>query len=88
MKEHIKRFLFGGDSFKKDFIHQIKYLVILTLAFTIAFSWRETVFNATKSFIQSVISVQSLNLLSVLTSLTVTIFSVIIIWIMIKSLEE
>ncbi len=88
MNEHIKRFLFGGDSFKKDFIHQIKNLVIFTLAFTVAFSWRETVFNATKSLVQWFLDIQSTELLSILTSTTVTIFSLIIIWIMVKSLEE
>ncbi len=88
MNEHIKRFLFGGDSFKKDFIHQIKNLVIFTLAFTVAFSWRETVFNSTKSLVQWFLDIQSTELLSILTSTTVTIFSLIIIWIMVKSLEE
>lgn len=88
MNEKIKRFLFGGDSFKKDFIYQVKYLIIFTLAFTIAFSWRETVFNATKSLVQSFLSIQNSNLLSITTSITVTIISLIIIWIMVKFLEE
>lgn len=88
MKEDIKRFLFGGDSFKKDFIYQIKYLVIFTLAFTIAFSWRETVFNTIKSFVQSLLSIQSSNILNITTSLTITIFCLIIIWIMVRFFEE
>lgn len=88
MNERIKRFLFGGDSFKKEFIRQIKYLVIFTLGFTIAFSWRETIFDATQSLVQWFLDIQSSTILSILTSITVTIFSIIIIWIVVKSFEE
>lgn len=84
MNEHLKRFLFGGDSQKKDFLAQIKSLVVFTLGFTIAFSWRQTTFDASEKLIQTWINVQNSTYLSVLTSTFITIISIIIIWILIK----
>lgn len=88
MNERIKRFLFGGDSFKKDFISQIKSLVVFTLGFTIAFSWRQTIFDTTEKIVESILKIQSSSALSILTSTFITIFSVIIIWIILKFLDD
>ena len=88
MRDRINRFLFGGDAFKKDFIYQLKYFIIITLGFTVAFSWRETAFDLTQNIVKKLFQIESSNLLNIYTSFTITVFSIIIIWILVKSLEE
>jgi len=88
MRENIKRFLFGGDAFKKDFVSQIKSLVVFTLGFTIAFSWRQTTFDTTEHFVQWLLHIQNSSALSILTSVVITLFSLLIIWIMLKLLDD
>lgn len=87
MKEHIKRFLFGGDSRKQDFFAQIKSLVVFTLGFTIAFSWRQTTFDVSEKLVQMLVNVQNSTALSILTSTFITIISVLIIWLIVKFLD-
>lgn len=88
MKENIKRFLFGGDSFKKEFKSELRLLIMFTLGFTIAFTWRQTIFDTTQFLIEWITHVEGSTTLSILTSLAITIFSLFIIWIVSKLLEE
>jgi uncharacterized BrkB/YihY/UPF0761 family membrane protein len=75
------------DSQKKDFINQIKYLIVFALGFTIAFSWRQTIFDITQGLVKLIIDIKSSTLLSILTSSFITIISVIIIWLVVKYLD-
>ena len=88
MNERIKRFLFGGDSFKKDFIAQIKSLIVFTLGFTIAFSWRQTIFDTTEKLVERILEIQSSSVLSILTSTFITFSSILIIWLILKILDD
>ncbi|MBI3333998.1 hypothetical protein HYZ97_00750 [Candidatus Pacearchaeota archaeon] len=80
MREHIKRFLFGGENFKQEFKAQLRLLIVVTLGFTIAFSWRQTFFDSTQRIVQLITHVQDTTGLSILSSLSITIISLIIIW--------
>jgi hypothetical protein len=81
MKGKLKRFIFGGENFKKEVKNQIRLLIIITLGFTVAFTWRQTIFDSTQSLVRLITDVQGAMSLSVLSSLIITIVSLILIWI-------
>lgn len=72
-------YFIGGDSFKKEFISQLKFLVIVTLGFTIAFTWRQTIFDTTQWAVQAITHIQNSAGLSFITSISITIVSLLII---------
>jgi len=80
MKKRLYNFFVGGKKFKKEFKRQARLLVIITLGFTIAFAWRQTIFDLSQSFVQVIIKVESSTLLTILTSLFITILSLILIY--------
>ncbi len=88
MKRKIISSLKAGAKFKKEFRRQIRMLIIVTLGFTIAFSWRQTVFDASQSIVQFFTNVQSSTALSVLTSLFITIVAVILIYLAAHYLKD
>jgi len=74
------RFFIGGSNFKAEFRRQMRFLIIVTLAFTIAFTWRQTVFDASQALVLLVTHVQSSTYASILTSIFITLVSIIIIY--------
>ena len=80
MKEALQRFLYGGDAFKKEFFEELRLLVLFTLGFTIAFSWRQTLFEGTQTILRWVTDIQDSTSLAILASIAITIVSVVIIW--------
>jgi len=78
-KHKTKSYLVGGNQFKKELASQIKFLIIVTLGFTIAFTWRQTVFDITESIIKSIFTTSSLSALSILTSIAITLIAILII---------
>jgi len=87
MREKVKRFLFGGDAFKREFKQQFRLLVTFTLGFTIAFTWRQLIFDSTESLVKFITKVQSSLYLSILTTFTITFISLVIIWLVSKIFE-
>jgi hypothetical protein len=88
MKRKIINSLKAGARFKKEFRKQIRMLIIVTLGFTIAFSWRQTVFDASQTIVQFFTNVQGSTALSVLTSLFITIISVLLIYLTAHYLKD
>ena len=80
MVEKIRNFFVGGDSYKKEFKRQLKTLILVTLGFTIAFSWRQTTFDTSQSIVQFFLDLQSSTATSVATSVFITLISLAIIW--------
>jgi len=80
MKKRLYNFFVGGRKFKKEFKRQTRLLVIITLGFTIAFAWRQTIFDLSQSFVRVIIKVESSTSLTILTSLFITILSLILIY--------
>lgn len=88
MRRKITRSIRAGEKFKREFRKQIRMLIIITLGFTIAFTWRQTIFDASQSIVQFFINVQNSTTLSVLTSLLITIISILLIYLTAHFLKE
>lgn len=80
MKKGLFDFFIKGRLFKKEFKRQLRILILFTLGFTIAFTWRQTIFDLSQSLIQFFIEVKSTSTLSILTSIFITLVSIILIY--------
>ena len=69
------------SQFKREFRRQIRMLIIVALGFTIAFTWRQTVFDISQNFVKFITKIQGSSTLSILTSLFITILSLLIIYV-------
>ena len=65
--------------FKKEHRKEIRLLIVLTLSFTIAFTWRQTIFDASQSLIQFFVEVKSAAWSSIITSTLITLLSFVLI---------
>jgi len=52
-------FFTESNQFKKEFKKQIRMMIVIALGFTIAFTWRQTVFDVSKAIINTLIKTQS-----------------------------
>ncbi|MBX4196512.1 DUF5654 family protein [Candidatus Pacearchaeota archaeon] len=82
MIREVRRFFTGETRYAHEFWHDIRTLILFTLGFTIAFTWRQTVFDTMESFIQWLTNVHNTTSLSILTSLLTTLICVLVIAIM------
>ncbi|MEK6760908.1 MAG: DUF5654 family protein [Nanoarchaeota archaeon] len=81
--------LFGtGRSFRREFKRQIRLLIIITLGFTIAFTWRQTVFDLSLAFVKSMTNIRNDSELSILASLFITVLSVVLIYLVAHLLKD
>ena len=81
MRHKIKRAFKLGRSFKSEFRRQIRLIITVTLGFTIAFTWRQTIFDLSQDFVQFMTKIQDSALSSILTSTFITLVSIILIYI-------
>ena len=58
MKNSFYNFFIGGQNFRREFKRQVRLLIIITLGFTIAFAWRQTVFDAVEILVTTIINVE------------------------------
>lgn len=79
IKQKTHNYFIGGDKFKKELISQLRFLIIVTLGFTIAFTWRQTIFDTTQWAVQAITHLENSTGLSVLTSITITLIGLLII---------
>jgi hypothetical protein len=49
IKQKFSNYTFIGNNYKEEFRKQMRSIIVLTLGFTIAFAWRETIFQWSKS---------------------------------------
>ncbi len=81
--------LFGAErSFRREFKKQLRLLIIITLGFTIAFTWRQTIFDLSLAFVSYLTETQNTSELSILASLFITALSVVLIYIMAHFLKD
>jgi hypothetical protein len=71
---------FGLGNQRREFKKELRLLIVFTFGFTIAFTWRQTIFDLTSDLIQSALSVENNSSLTILTSFFITIISVAIIY--------
>jgi ABC-type Fe3+ transport system permease subunit len=80
MKKNLIEILIKGKRFQREFKKQIKTLIIVTLGFTIAFTWRQTIFDLSLAIVKFFTNIKNSSTLSILTSLFITILSIFIIY--------
>lgn len=79
MSPKTKDFFSIGRRYKKEFRKQMRMLIIITLSFTIAFTWRQTIFDLSESFVNFFLHLQNNSVSSILTSVFITIIGLILI---------
>ena len=88
MKRKLYEYVIGGQNFKKEVKRQIRLLIILTLGFTIAFSWRQTLFDSIQFIVDKVLKIENAVTSSVMTSISITIIALILIYFLAHILKE
>lgn len=88
MKKKLYHFFIGGRRFHDEFRKQVRLLIVMTLGFTIAFTWRQTVFDVSQTFVKFITNIQDSSSLSIITSTFITLSSIIIIYIASRWLKE
>jgi len=79
MKRGISNLFVHGESFKKEFKKQVRMIIVFTLGFTIAFTWRQTIFDLSLNLVTFLTKIKNSSELSILTSILITLFSLILI---------
>ncbi len=74
--------------FKKEHRKEIRLLVVLTLSFTIAFTWRQTLFDLSQTFVQFITNIEGSVTSTILTSTFITIISILLIRVTSHILKE
>ncbi len=78
-----------NHSFNKEFKRQIRLAVTAAIGFTIAFAWRNAIFDSFQNYVSRFLDVQREHYLSeIYTALTITLFGVILIFITSKILKD
>ena len=78
MRQKIKSLITPGTKFKKELRRQMRMLIILTLGFTIAFTWRQTIFDLSQTFVEFVLNIKNATTSSIATSIFITIISIVL----------
>jgi len=77
-----------GKNFRRDFRKQLKTLVVVGAGFTIAFTWRQTIFDISKRIVQFATNIKDSSVLSLATSIFTTIFSLAFVLLIIYLLKD
>lgn len=76
-------------SFIKEFKKQLRFAITAAIGFSIAFAWRESIFDTFLNFVSRFMDIPPAHYLTeVYTALTITIFGVIIVFITSKILKD
>ena len=78
-KKKFSNYTFVGRKYKDEFRKQMRLIIIFTLGFTIAFAWRETIFEWAQSLAISWVHSNSAQS-SLWASVFITIFSIILLF--------
>jgi len=63
-------------------------LITLTLGFTIAFTWRQTIFDLSQSVVNFFLHIESASTSSILTAIFITIISLILMYLAAHYLKD
>lgn len=76
-------------SFKKEFKRQLRLAIMAAVGFTIAFAWKEAIFNTFQSFVTRFLDIPIGHYLSqTYTAIAMTLAGVLVIFITSKILRE
>lgn len=83
------RVLKVSKSFKKEFKRQIRFAIVAAVGFTIAFAWRNAVFEAFRNYIARIMDLAPEHYTTeVYTALAITFIGVLAIFLSSKILKE
>jgi len=88
MRGRLYNFLLGRRIFKKEFKKQLRLLIIITFGFTIAFTWRQTIFDISTEFVGFLTNIKDSSLLSIVSSIFITLMSILLIYLTSHFLKE
>ena len=71
--------LFNPRSFKKELLKEAKLLIIITVSLSIAFTWRQTMFDASISLVQQFLHFKGAVSSSVAASTFITLIGLLVI---------
>lgn len=80
MSKRVDKIFLNKLKFKREFKRQARLLIIVTLGFTIAFTWRQTVFDLSLAVVRFITHFESTSALSILASILITILSLSLIY--------
>lgn len=75
-------------SFKKEFRRQLKLALIAAIGFTVAFAWRNAIWNSAHEFIEIITEQTDVILNELITAIFITILAVIAIFLVSKFLRD
>lgn len=87
-KRKLKNYFYLGNQYRSEFKKQMRMFLIFTLGFTIAFTWRETIFDLSKSFVKWLTHSNGTNATSIWASVFITIVCVILIFLTARWLRD
>jgi hypothetical protein len=87
-KRKFKNYFYLGNHYRQEFRKQMRLFIIFTLGFTIAFTWRETVFDLSKSLVNLIAHPTNPNATSIWASVFITIVSALLIFLTAKWLRD
>jgi hypothetical protein len=82
------KFLKTRRSFKKEFRRQLRLALIAAIGFTVAFAWRNAIYNSAQTFITIFTEQTQVVLNELLTALIITFLAVVAIFITSRILRE
>jgi len=88
MKLNILKRLSPHRKFNEELRRQIRMVIIVTFGFTIAFTWRQTLFDISKSLMNFLLNIENSAALSIAASIFVTFLSIIIIYLSAHFLKD
>lgn len=83
------RILKTNRSFKKEFKKQLRFAITAAVGFSIAFAWRESIFDLFQNFVSRFFDLELDHYMTeIYTAITITVFGVILIFITSKILRD
>ena len=87
MRRRINRY-FSRSGYRREFQRELRLLIVVTLGFTIGFTWRETIFDLSWVFIQWLTHAERAPALSFFTSIFITLICLGLIYLTSYLLKE
>ncbi len=87
-KRRIRNYFYLGNQYRQEFRKQMRMFIIFTLGFTIAFTWRETIFDLSKALIVWLTHPTNPNATSVWASVFITIICAFLIFLTTRWLRD
>jgi len=79
---------FRDKFFQRELRREVRMLIVVAIGFTIAFTWRQTIFDAALNVIQRIFSPEGAVIASVMASILITIIGIVLILFTAKFLKD